>query len=204
MNTQMVRAMTLQVRLAGARLGAGVITAVALCVFGAVAWVWGISYLSSQSLAQELAGKRAMNALQSAESPAAVQRPVAEERLTGFYNALGEKRFAEQQVKSLFAIAQKAGLSLNQAEYKSSFDKSGNFHTYQILLPVKGSYRSIRQFCEQTLLTIPFASLDELGFKRDGIGNQTLEVKLRLTLFLNDPAPPAGERDEVPVEDAKT
>ncbi|MGZ3158645.1 MAG: hypothetical protein ACXU7H_06145, partial [Burkholderiaceae bacterium] len=52
--------------------------------------------------------------------------------------------------------------------------------------PVKGQYQAIRKFCEQTLLAIPFASLDEINFKRDEITNSTLEAKLHFTLYLSD------------------
>ena len=58
---------------------------------------------------------------------------------------------------------------------------------HQILLPVKGGYSEIRQFCEKTLRTLPFASLDDLSFKRETIGEAELESSLRFTLYLKQP-----------------
>jgi hypothetical protein len=116
------------------------------------------------------------------------------QRLDALYRALGEHRYAEQQVKTLFAVAAKNNLVLMQADYRSAYDKAGKFHTYQIVLPVKGSYAAIRAFCEQVLLAIPFASLDQVNFKRDAIASNTIEAQLHLTLYLADPAPDSAAR----------
>jgi hypothetical protein len=109
----------------------------------------------------------------------------AERNLQAFHDLLGESRYAEQQVKTLFAIAAKNNLTLSQAEYKLGNSKSGTFSTYTISLPVHGQYGAIRTFCQQVLLAIPFASLDQVEFKRDAVGNTNLEGKLRFTLYLD-------------------
>lgn len=110
--------------------------------------------------------------------------PENQTRLAQFYSALGDPRYTEQQLKTFFALADKAGLRLTQGEYKLSAEKDGRYHTYQLLLPVKGSYRAIRQFCEQALVAMPFASLDEINVKRETIGNGTVEARLRWRLYL--------------------
>ena len=112
--------------------------------------------------------------------------------LDAFYAALGPRRYAEQQVKTLFALAAKNGLSLSQGEYKSAYDRNARLTTYQVNLPVKGSYGAIWQFALGALRAIPFASLDDIGFRRDSIGDPVVEARLRLTLYLKDV--PGGER----------
>lgn len=112
--------------------------------------------------------------------------------LDAFYAALGPRRYAEQQVKTLFALAAKNGLSLSQGEYKSAYDRNARLTTYQVNLPVKGSYGAIWQFALDALRAIPFASLDDIGFRRDSIGDPVVEARLRLTLYLKDV--PGGER----------
>jgi hypothetical protein len=106
--------------------------------------------------------------------------------LDAFYETLGPRRYAEQQVRTLFALAAKNGLSLSQGEYKSAYDRNARLTTYQVNLPVKGSYGAIWTFALGTLRTIPFASLDDIGFRRDSIGDPTVEARLRLTLYLKD------------------
>jgi len=125
--------------------------------------------------------------LQSRVVSAATVAPFSqnESRLQKFYENLGESRYAEQQLKTLFAVAAKKNLKLNEGEYKLSEEKNSDTVVYQIQLPVTGPYAAIREFCEEVLQTVPFASLDEISFKRDVIGKNNLDAKLRLTLYLH-------------------
>lgn len=125
-------------------------------------------------------------------APAALPAAPAPDNIDAFYAALGPRRYAEQQVRTLFALAAKNGLSLSQGEYKSGYDRNARVHTYQMNLPVKGSYGAIWQFALGALRAIPFASLDDIGFRRDSIGDPVVEARLRLTLYLKDI--PGGER----------
>jgi hypothetical protein len=179
--------MALQLRLALARFGWLNTFAVTLLAASVIGGGWTLAYLKSQVNAPVRSLRQAEQALkETLKDPAASARSQPEERLAAFYDTLGDKRYAEQQLKTLFAIAGKTGLALNQAEYRALSDKTSRITAYQITLPVKGSYEAIRQFCEQSLLAIPFASLDEIGFKRDAIGNNTLEAKLRIVLYLTE------------------
>jgi hypothetical protein len=116
-------------------------------------------------------------------SPAAAQ---PSDPLDAFYTALGPRRYAEQQVRTLFTLAAKNGLSLSQGEYKTGYDRNARVTTYQVNLPVKGSYGAIWQFAMGALRAIPFASLDDISFRRDNIGDPAVEARLRLTLYLKD------------------
>jgi hypothetical protein len=194
MNMSHVSALILQARLALSRFGWINNIAGALILLAIAAWVWGIPYLRMQTNAPMLALERAQKSLASTDSHTTeAAHSLPEERLAAFYDVLGDKRYIEQQVKTLFAVAAKSGLVLNQGEYKSSLEKGTHTTTYQMILPVKGQYQAIRKFCEQTLLAIPFASLDEINFKRDEISNSTLEAKLHFTLYLSDSGTSAKE-----------
>lgn len=176
--------------LATTRFGAINIIACVLAVSAILAWAWAIPALRAGLESQKQAIAEARRALDAvAELPPEPPKTQAEERLALFYDNLGEKAYAEQQLKTLFAVAAKNNLALRQAEYKPAHDKNGGFHTYQIHLPVKGPYSAIRQFCEQVLLAIPFASLDEMAFKRESVGNPALEANLRFTLYLSGDTP---------------
>jgi hypothetical protein len=110
--------------------------------------------------------------------------PSADQNLAHFYASLGERRGVDRQLKTLFALAEKNGLSLRQGEYRSSQDRAGRFITYQVTLPVTGRYGAIWQFAFDALRALPYASLDDVGFRRDAIGSETVEARLRLTLYL--------------------
>jgi hypothetical protein len=108
------------------------------------------------------------------------------ENLALFRTALGRQRDVEPGLKTLFALAAKSGLVLSQGEYKRGVERNAQLHTYQINLPVKGSYAQVWQFALQALRALPYASLDDVSFRRDSIGQAGLEARLRLTLYLAD------------------
>jgi hypothetical protein len=143
--------------------------------------------VAARAARQAAASAPASTAAADAGAPAAVETPVQPaDPLDAFYAALGPRRYAEQQVRTLFALAARNGLALSQGEYKTAYDRNARLTTYQVNLPVKGSYGAIWKFALGTLRTIPFASLDDIGFRRDSIGDPAVEARLRLTLYLKD------------------
>jgi hypothetical protein len=118
-------------------------------------------------------------------SAAPAPPPSADQNLAHFYRTLGERRGVDRQLKTLFGLAEKHGLQLRQGEYRSSQDRAGRFLTYQVTLPVSGRYGAIWQFAFDTLRALPHASLDDVGFRRDAIGSETVEARLRFTLYLS-------------------
>jgi hypothetical protein len=178
-----VSSLALRLRLALMALGPVFCAACALLLIAGAVLLWLLPQRALQAERQAVA-------LRLATMPApvaALSAPVsANLNLLQFYAALGEKRYAEQQVKTLFGLAAKANLSLSQGEYKSAYDRNGRMHTYQVNLPVKGSYKDVWQFGMMALRAIPFASLDEISFKRESIGEAQVEARLRLTFYLAD------------------
>jgi len=186
MNAAGMQALVLRGQLALARIGAPACAAVVLCAAGVAAWTWLLPQRAAQArvMAQPLPTPASLLARQPAAAP-----PSANQNLADFYAVLGEKRHAEQQVRLLFDLAAKSGLALNQGEYKSAYDKTSRVSTYQIVLPVKGGYQPLWQFAMQGLRDMPFASLDEVSFRRDAIAEPVVEARLRFTLYLKDGAP---------------
>lgn len=179
-------AIWLRLRIALAAANPVVLGALVLCIGAAAALAW---LLPARELVEEgrvLARRQA--ALPAAASTAPVQmEPATDEYHLALFNAaLGDRRHAERQVKTLFALAAKSGLVLRQGEYKAAFERNARLHTYQVTLPVKGSYGAIWQFALGALRAIPFAALDEISFKRDAIGEAEVEARLRITLYLLD------------------
>ena len=182
-----INSLRLRAQLLLRRLGAPACLAVALFALGAAAWVWA---WQQRAVAAQLEARplpQPALAVVAAAPPA-----TASENLARFYAALGQQRHAEQQVKQLFDLAAKNGLLLAQGEYKSGYDKASRVATYQVTLPLKGSYAAVSQFALQALRAVPFASLDELSFRREQIADTDLEARLRLTFYLTDTPGDAG------------
>jgi len=170
----------LEARLRLLRAGPAATLCGVLLLAGAVLWAWLLPQRAA--LREELARPLpAPSALVQAAPP-----PTANENLAAFYAALGEQRHAEQQVKVLFDLAAKSQLVLEHGEYKTAYDKGARVATYQIILPVKGPYRNIWQFALQALVAMPFAALDEVGFRRDTIAEPAVDARLRFTLYLKE------------------
>jgi len=176
-------AYALRLRLALRAASPVLLAALLLCAAGIAALAWLVPARAVLEEERELARRAA-----ALPPPAPRIEPVADAdaNLALFYASLGDKRIAEQQVKILFAIAAKTGLTLRQGEYKSGYDRNGKLHTYQINLPVQGSYGQVWQFALLALRAIPFAALDDISFKRDSIGQASVDARLRLTLYLSD------------------
>ena len=118
--------------------------------------------------------------------PAVPAKSLNEDRLDAFAAQLGARKDANRFVANVFAQAKAHEIALTQAEYKFDFDKAGGFHTYQVTLPVRGAYPQVRKFIDATLQAVPCAALNDVDFKRDGIGAPATEAKLRFVFYLKD------------------
>lgn len=179
-NNLQLAALLLDVRLAVQRAGPATCLCVALLLAGIATWAWLLPQRAA--LLDELARPLPVPSTLADTPPP----PSANENLALYYATLGERRHAEEQVKTLFDLAAKAGLTLNRGEYKFAYDKASGVTTYQIALPLKGPYRNIWQFALQALAAVPFAALDEVSFRRDTIADPTVEARLRFTLYLKE------------------
>ncbi|MDB5804532.1 MAG: hypothetical protein JWN73_1854 [Betaproteobacteria bacterium] len=109
-------------------------------------------------------------------------------RLAAFDKTLSTSAQTPDLIKTVFAEAQKAGLTLSQAEYHLLEDKKGGFATYQMVLPVQGPYIKLREFIDGVLAEAPAAALEEVAFKRNGIGTAATEARLRLVFYVRSEA----------------
>ncbi len=176
----------LQARIALIRVGAIHGAIATLLVFGAAIWIWFAVNARAQDRQEHALAQVRQGLRVPLDAGVAAPEHAAGKNLRNFYAALGERSKTEQYLKVLFATAAQADLSLDQGEYQEQTEKNSNTYRYQIRLPVKGSYGAIRRFCEKTLLALPFASLDELSFKRESIDEDTLDASLRFTFYLKD------------------
>lgn len=84
----------------------------------------------------------------------------------------------------VFDAATKQGLVLEQGEYRFVAEASSQFHRYDLVLPVKGNYVSIRRFIAQMLKENPNAALLGVSFNRQGVADTMLDAQLHMALYL--------------------
>lgn len=151
--------------------------ALAFCALSA-SLVFGLQPI----LQERLSELTAMRAAGQTESSRASVPP--ETRYEAFRNRLIAPEKKEDAIKQIFSVARDSEITLNQAEYQLTAERSGRYSRLQITLPIKGPYRRIRGFVDNLLVSHPALSLDEINFRRDSIKSQTVDAQLRLSLYL--------------------
>lgn len=101
-----------------------------------------------------------------------------------FFELLGDNKYLEQEVKKVLAIAHQYDLQIRAGEYRKNTQVPGQYATFSMSFPVRGSYLQIRRFVEQCLSQTPYMSLDELSFKREATTQSTLDAKVILTIYV--------------------
>ena len=176
MNRAELTMQALQLRLWLARQPALAVLAAALALTGALAWL----ALALRAAPPPLPLEPTSVAVAPAPAPAG-----AAEGLAAFYAAMGPARHPEQELRTLFQLARRNGLQLSQGQYDAKPDAAARLLRYQIMLPLKGEYSAVWSFAQMAMLAVPFASLDELSFQREAIGDAEVEASVRFTFYLN-------------------
>lgn len=102
---------------------------------------------------------------------------------------LSERSYAESDVSLLLQlitqIAQAKGLSLAQSEFQSVPEGQAGLKQLQITLPVRATYVQIRQFIQETLRQLDGVSVDQISIKRENVGQNQVEARLKLSLWID-------------------
>jgi len=163
--------------------------------------IWALAVPARQGELLSITNGQARSGKIGAEATSrapAAELPAAAAHLKIFLENLGDSRYTEQQLQSLFVIARGLSLELPQGKYRMACEAGASFCKYQIELPIKGPYVRVRIFIEDLLMVIPFASLDDLSFRRETANDDEIEVRLAMTLFTRNAAAaavgPAGAK----------
>lgn len=179
----------LRARLLLARIDPLVALVLALLLAGVAAQLALVPARARLNADLEAARQAARTPLPPRVAPAAPP-PSSDQNLHDFYATLGERRGVERQLKEVFALAARHGLALRQGEYRATNDRNAKLVAYQVNLPVTGNYGAIWQFAMDVLRAIPHASLDDVAFRRDSVGEAGVEARLRLTFYLTEGGKP--------------
>ncbi|ADE12056.1 type 4a pilus biogenesis protein PilO [Sideroxydans lithotrophicus] len=105
-------------------------------------------------------------------------------QLAAFYKFFPSERSIPDWVEKISDAAAMNKLVLRQGEYQVIHDKISRLLLYRVTLPVKGSYPNLRGFIDDVLTEVPIASLDNVKFERQKIGDEALVSTVILTLHL--------------------
>ena len=170
-------------------LGSPGIAAIAFFAAAAALQTYGVKPLQERSDALEIRVRR--QAEQDRASDVRFARdaaPVA--TLAAFYRFFQTGEKPTDWLAKLDAIARASGVELASADYKLQKTDS-RLVRYEIVLPLTGSYASIRAFLHSALQQIPVLSLDQVSFRRRSAADATVQAQAHVTLhFLKDGGAP--------------
>jgi hypothetical protein len=157
-------------------------------LLGAVVLVAAVvAFLSSRvvddetaRLAQSTRHARSTNALPHQELDRASLDAANLERLPDLLSTFDE---SGNDISTILARAQEAHLTLGSAHYQVATETSTRFKHYQVLLPVKDQYVTIRRFIATVLNSVPNAALQEIHVERPAVGDNTLDARIRFDLI---------------------
>lgn len=88
-----------------------------------------------------------------------------------------------EDLRRILEVADRVKLVINKGDYQISGDTGMAFVKYEVVLPVKANYGTIRNFVAGVLNTVPYASLVELRMERPAANNDELDARIHFTLF---------------------
>ena len=116
------------------------------------------------------------------------ERPPLQEQLAAFYRNFPTEQDATDTVGKIAAIAKRDGLALQQAEYKVERDKNGKLTRFEMSLPLKGDYKTIRRFLSDVSAEMQTVSLEQVQFERQKVGDPVIDAKVSLVMYLGKPS----------------
>jgi hypothetical protein len=119
---------------------------------------------------------------QVARQPRAAADPAA--RGAALLAGLPPAGEALQAIGLLHRSASAHGVVLAHGEYRVVREGSGRWLRYQVSLPARAPYPALRAWLTDVMNSVPNASLDDLGLRREDAAQADVDAQLRFTLFL--------------------
>lgn len=154
-------------------LGFSGILAVALLGCALVFWQLGVQPIEAKNrLIEERIAKAARGA-----APATVSG----EKLAAFYRQLEKGEDTTDWLAKLYGIGKATGIELASANYRVH-QAGDRVERYEMVVPLTGNYRQVREFLRRALAEIPVLSLDQLTLKRESRSDGVVQAEARLTI----------------------
>ena len=172
-----------------------------LVLAGVLGLLLGLVVIVMPQLDADLAAKvAALNELQvrvanrqEPSVPTALPAAVSAAHYQGFRQALTDDEQVLPSIQAVLDAAERHHLVSTRAEYVRGRDANAQAETLQMTVPVKGRYGDVRRWIEEILRTQAYVAVNEVGFKREDIGVNQIEAKVRLTIW-HHPARPGEHR----------
>ena len=152
-----------------------------LLVAGAIG-VQVLGVTEARSRTQELRLEQVASRQRQAQQPN--PQEATSKRIAGFYAGLPAPAGALEAVEFIHKAAAANSVKLTHGEYRLTRESGAPLLRYQITLPAQASYPQLRAWIGEVMNAIPTAALDDISFRRDDVGSDSVQTRVRLTLFL--------------------
>lgn len=105
-------------------------------------------------------------------------------QLSEFYGFFPAESSVPDSLERIYAAAAQQNLVLEHGEYRVARETEARLQRYDVVLPVKGRYGTIRRFVAQILKENPNLALIGINFSRQTATDIGVDAQLQLTLFL--------------------
>lgn len=109
-----------------------------------------------------------------------------DQALQAFYEFFPRFDSSPYWIRELVRVAKKQGVEINSSDFRLTFERDWRLSRYEIVLPVQGGYSQIRAFMADALEAVPAMAITGFAIKRDNVQSTQLEVRLEISLFLNE------------------
>lgn len=89
-------------------------------------------------------------------------------------------------IKELVQVAEQHEVQISGSEYRMVRERDWKLARYEIVLPVQGRYPQLRAFIADALRAVPAMALVDVAIKRENVGSEVLEARLRFYLYLSE------------------
>ncbi len=156
-------------------LWAGALLAALVAWFGCQAWLLG-------NEARRLATLRSDA---PRVEPARPGRPVTEDELKRYYEALPHEGERFTLVKRLLLAAEKNGVRPQQADYKLEAEPLTRVVRYQVTLPLKGDFGRIQAFVADALNENRSVAIDAFSARREAGEHGEVEARVQFSVLMS-------------------
>lgn len=139
------------------------------------------------ALQHERAQLETRRAALAATPPSPAAGPGAQPPLAA--GELPSTRQRGRDLEALVAAVQRAGLSLERADYSAGTATAGALIRVEATLPLSGNYAALRRFVAEALNELPHAALESLQIERATAQSSQLQATARLVLFYAEETP---------------
>ena len=136
----------------------------------------------AETTQQALSLQQNSASMQQASVVAAHEAPAGQ--IEQFDAYFPEENSAPDTLELMMKDAVKVGLVPKQAEYRLIKTSPGNVLSYQLTLPLKGTYPQLVEFISGILPKVNNVSLDNIVFQRQKISDTQPDSTLMFTLYL--------------------